>query len=68
VLRIDQLIQDMEEKRVAKVQNVITVSAEIERQVVPIISKCIDGMTAAATLINPQEVVKYIALLIDEFL
>jgi hypothetical protein len=46
----------MEEKRVTKVQNLITSSADIERQVMPIIGKCIDGVTAAATIINCQEV------------
>jgi hypothetical protein len=47
----------MEEKRVTKVQNLITSSADIERQVMPIISKCIDGVTAAATIINSKEVI-----------
>lgn len=51
-----QQMQDMEEKRVTKVQSLIMSSAEIERQVMPIISKCIDGMTAAAAIIDCKEV------------
>jgi hypothetical protein len=51
-----QQLQEMEEKRVTKAQGVIMLSADIERQVMPIISKCIEGMTAAAAGINCKEV------------
>lgn len=50
--QIFTLLQEMDEKRVTKVQSSITFSADVERQVMPIIMKCIDGMTASASSID----------------
>ena len=46
----------MEEKRVAKVRELITVVSGFERSTLPIISKCVDGMDIAATLIDAKKV------------
>ena len=54
--RLLQQLQDMDEKRICKVQKFIESSADIERSVMPIMSKCIDGMVAAAQLIDCKQV------------
>lgn len=49
-----QDLQNMEENRIQKIQECIRLSAEIERQVLPIINSCIEGIMEAATEVNPQ--------------
>ena len=51
-----QQLQDMDEKRVSKVQKFIESSADIERSVMPIMNTCIDGMVAAAQTIDCKQV------------
>ena len=51
-----QQLQDMDERRGCRLQGFIKQSAEIEKAVVPIINTCIDGITQAASSINPSEV------------
>jgi len=51
-----QQLQDMDEKRVTKVQKFIESSADIERTVMPIMNTCIDGMVTAAQMIDCKQV------------
>jgi len=46
----------MDEKRINKVQQLIESSTDIERNVMPIMNKCIDGMAAAAQMIDCRQV------------
>ncbi|XP_024295284.1 formin-binding protein 1 isoform X4 [Oncorhynchus tshawytscha] len=50
---IFQKIQEMEEKRIEKVGESMKTYAEVNRKVLPIVSKCLDGMTNAAASIEP---------------
>ncbi|XP_056628454.1 formin-binding protein 1a isoform X2 [Triplophysa dalaica] len=51
---IFQRIQEMEERRVGRVRESMRVYCEVERKVLPIVSKCLDGMTKAAESIEPK--------------
>ncbi|XP_052460741.1 formin-binding protein 1-like isoform X2 [Carassius gibelio] len=51
---IFQRIQEMEERRVGRVRESMRVYTEVERKVLPIVSKCLDGMTKAAESIEPK--------------
>lgn len=51
-----QNLQQMEERRVVKVQEYIQKSADIERDIIPIINTCISGIVAAAKSISAVEV------------
>ncbi|XP_030635414.1 formin-binding protein 1a [Chanos chanos] len=51
---IFQRIQEMEEKRIERVGESMRTYAEVDRKVLPIISKCLDGMTKAAESIEPK--------------
>uniref|UniRef100_A0A673WVV1 Formin binding protein 1a n=1 Tax=Salmo trutta TaxID=8032 RepID=A0A673WVV1_SALTR len=53
---IFQKIQEMEEKRIEKVGESMKTYAEVNRKVLPIVSKCLDGMTNAAASIEPTMV------------
>lgn len=46
----------MEERRVGRVRESMRVYTEVERKVLPIVSKCLDGMTKAAESIEPKMV------------
>jgi len=46
----------MDEKRINKVQQLIESSTDIERNVMPIMSKCVDGMATAAQMIDCKQV------------
>lgn len=46
----------MEERRVGRVRESMRVYCEVERKVLPIVSKCLDGMTKAAESIEPKMV------------
>ena len=46
----------MDEKRINKVQSLIESSTDVERKVMPIMNKCIDGMAAAAQMIDCRQV------------
>ena len=48
----------MEDKRIHKVQECILQCAEIEKNVIPIINTCIEGMAKAADSINSAQVRK----------
>lgn len=52
---IFQQLQDMEERRIACVQNFIKRTADIHKQVLPIIQKCLEGIIGAAEAIDPKE-------------
>uniref|UniRef100_UPI00358DF1CB formin-binding protein 1 isoform X2 n=1 Tax=Myxine glutinosa TaxID=7769 RepID=UPI00358DF1CB len=52
--KIFQDLQDMEEKRTCTFSRSLLNFADIDRQVMPILSKCLDGMTKAAEDINQQ--------------
>jgi len=55
----------MDEKRISKVQKFIESSADIERNVMPIMNKCIDGMAAAAQMIDYKQVREQTGVTID---
>lgn len=46
----------MEEKRIARLAVCMETYAEVDRQVLPIVGKCLDGMTKAAESIEPKAV------------
>lgn len=56
VFSLLQRIQEMEERRVGRVRESMRVYTEVERKVLPIVSKCLDGMTKAAESIEPKMV------------
>lgn len=49
-------LQELDEKRIKNIRNFISSSAEIERNVRPIISQCLDGINRAAEHIDEKEV------------
>ncbi|KAM7392574.1 hypothetical protein PAMA_007609 [Pampus argenteus] len=51
---IFQKLQDMEEKRIERVGVCMKTFADVDRQVLPIVGKCLDGMTKAAESIEPK--------------
>ncbi|KAJ8006222.1 hypothetical protein DPEC_G00126050 [Dallia pectoralis] len=51
---IFQKIQEMEEKRIERVGESMKTYAEVDRKVLPIVGKCLDGMTNAAASIQPK--------------
>jgi hypothetical protein len=50
-----QNFQDLDEKRIKWIKNFILKSVEIEREVVPIISQCLNDMEKSAESINEKE-------------
>ncbi|XP_073333792.1 formin-binding protein 1 isoform X1 [Pagrus major] len=51
---IFQQLQDMEEKRIERIGVCMKTFADVDRQVLPIVGKCLDGMTKAAESIEPK--------------
>ncbi|XP_056287796.1 formin-binding protein 1 isoform X2 [Pseudoliparis swirei] len=51
---IFQKLQDMEEKRIERLGVSMRTFADVDRQVLPIVGKCLDGMTKAAESIEPK--------------
>ena len=51
-----QQLQDMEDKRIHRVQECILQCAEIEKNVIPIVNTCIEGMAKAAGSVNSAQV------------
>ena len=51
-----QKLQDMEEKRIERLGVCMKTFADVDRQVLPIVGKCLDGMTKAAESIEPKTV------------
>uniref|UniRef100_A0A8C1SHX0 Formin binding protein 1b n=1 Tax=Cyprinus carpio TaxID=7962 RepID=A0A8C1SHX0_CYPCA len=49
-----QKIQVMEEKRIERMGESLKTFAEVDRQILPIIGKCLDGITQAAESIEPK--------------
>ncbi|CAL8406247.1 unnamed protein product, partial [Arctogadus glacialis] len=49
-----QKIQEMEEKRIERVGDCMKSFADVDRQVLPIVGKCLDGMTKAAESIDAK--------------
>ncbi|XP_055035269.2 formin-binding protein 1 isoform X21 [Misgurnus anguillicaudatus] len=49
-----QKIQLMEEKRIERIGESLKTYAEVDRQILPIIGKCLDGMTQSAESIEPK--------------
>ncbi|XP_072770255.1 formin-binding protein 1 isoform X3 [Nerophis lumbriciformis] len=49
-----QKLQDMEEKRIERIGVCMKTFADVDRQVLPIVGKCLDGMTSAAGSIEPK--------------
>ena len=55
-----QNLQDLDEKRVKCIQNFILKSVTVEKEVLPIISRCLDGMEKCADEIDSTEVYLYV--------
>lgn len=51
-----QNLQDMDERRTVKLGETYRSFAEVERRVIPIVSKCLDGMVSAAKAVNERKV------------
>ncbi|XP_065821387.1 formin-binding protein 1 isoform X1 [Labrus bergylta] len=51
---IFQKLQEMEEKRIERIGVCMKTFADVDRQVLPIVGKCLDGMTKAAESIEPK--------------
>ncbi|XP_060245878.1 formin-binding protein 1 isoform X16 [Meriones unguiculatus] len=51
---IFQKIQEMEERRIVRIGESMKTYAEVDRQVIPIIGKCLDGIVKAAESINQK--------------
>uniref|UniRef100_A0A673C0C9 Formin binding protein 1b n=1 Tax=Sphaeramia orbicularis TaxID=375764 RepID=A0A673C0C9_9TELE len=51
---IFQKLQDMEEKRIERLGVCMKTFADVDRQVLPIVGKCLDGMTKASESIEPK--------------
>lgn len=49
-------IQDMDERRTVKLGETYQRFAEAEKRVIPIISKCLDGMVSAAKAVDARRV------------
>lgn len=49
-------LQELDEKRIKNIKNFIHGTVEIERNVFPIISQCLDGIVRAGDCINEKEV------------
>jgi hypothetical protein len=49
-------LQELDEKRIKNIKNFMVQSADIEKNVFPIISKCLDGIVRAAEQIDEKEV------------
>jgi len=56
-------LQELDEKRIKNIKNFMLQSVDIERNVFPIIDKCLDGITTAANEINEKEVRIYLVRL-----
>ncbi|XP_078605368.1 formin-binding protein 1-like isoform X7 [Branchiostoma floridae x Branchiostoma japonicum] len=50
-----QQLQEMDEQRITRMGEVMAKFAETQRQVIPIIGRCLDGITNAANSVNPQQ-------------
>ncbi|XP_055774854.1 formin-binding protein 1-like isoform X1 [Salvelinus fontinalis] len=57
---IFQKLQEMEEKRIERVGESMKTYAEVDRKVLPIVGKCLDGMTNAAESIEPKMDTKHV--------
>jgi hypothetical protein len=53
-------LQELDEKRIKNIKNFMVQSVDIERNVFPIISKCLDGIVRAAEQIDEKEVGDFI--------
>lgn len=51
-----QKIQEMEERRIVRIGESMKTYAEVDRQVIPIIGKCLDGIVKAAESIDQKNV------------
>ncbi|XP_031306552.1 formin-binding protein 1 isoform X8 [Camelus dromedarius] len=51
---IFQKIQEMEERRIERIGESVKTYAELDRQVIPIIGKCLDGIVKAAESVDPK--------------
>lgn len=51
-----QKIQEMEERRIVRMGESMKTYAEVDRQVIPIIGKCLDGIVKAAESIDQKNV------------
>ena len=55
-----QNFQDVDEKRIRCIKNFVVKSVQVEREVIPIILQCLDGMAKCADSIDEKEVKNWI--------
>lgn len=55
-LSVSQNLQEMDERRTVKLGETYRSFAEVERRVIPIISKCLEGMVSAAKAVDERKV------------
>lgn len=53
---MSQNLQDMDERRTVKLGETYRSFAEAERRVIPIVSKCLEGMVSAAKAVDERRV------------
>lgn len=53
---MSQNLQDMDERRTLKLGETYRSFAEAERRVIPIVSKCLEGMVSAAKAVDERRV------------
>lgn len=53
---LSQNLQDMDERRTVKLGETYRSFAEAERRVIPIVSKCLEGMVSAAKAVDERRV------------
>uniref|UniRef100_A0A3Q1K0X3 Formin binding protein 1a n=1 Tax=Anabas testudineus TaxID=64144 RepID=A0A3Q1K0X3_ANATE len=51
---IYQRIQDMEERRIERIADAMRLSAEAERKILPVVSRCLDAMMDTSESIHPR--------------
>ena len=49
-------LQELDEKRIKNIKNFMLQSVDVERNVFPIINKCLEGIVTAANAVNEKEV------------
>lgn len=64
---VSQNLQDMDERRTVKLGETYRSFAEAERRVIPIVSKCLEGMVSAAKAVDQRKVCDSYRIALVEF-
>ena len=54
---MSQQLQDQDERRVNKIQELVKSCADVERNILPIVNTCIDGIVKASLMVHANEVI-----------